>query len=66
MTAQSHQYPTNRRLTTSDLRKLSRSEVAQMHRDNLRQRLEHRLQVAREQGDQRLIQMLEAEQRQTA
>ncbi len=66
MTAQSPQHPTNRRLTTSDLRKVSRSEVAQMHRDNLRQRLEHRLQVAREQGDQHLIQMLEVEQRQTA
>lgn len=66
MTTQSTQHPTNRRFTTSELRKLSRLEVARIHRDNLRQRLEHRLQVAKEQGNQHLIQMLEAEQRQTA
>lgn len=57
---------TNRRLTTSETRHLSRSEVAQIHQSNVRERLEHRLQVARDRGDQSLIQLLEAEQRQAA
>lgn len=57
---------TNRRLTTSEARHLSRSDVAQIHQANIRQKLEHRLQVARDCGDQNLIQLLEAEQRQVA
>ncbi len=41
-------------------------QVAETHRANIRQQLEHRLNVARERGDQALIQMLEAEYQQFA
>jgi hypothetical protein len=41
-------------------------QVADTHRSNIRQRLEHRLHVARERGDQVLVQMLEAEYQQLA
>jgi hypothetical protein len=41
-------------------------QVTETHRANIRQRLEHRLNVARERGDQALIQMLEAEYQQFA
>lgn len=57
-------HATNRRLTTSEVRRLSRSDVDKIHQANIHQRLEHRLQVARDGGDQNLIQLLEAEQRQ--
>lgn len=57
---------TNRRFTTSEARQLSRSDVTKIHQANIRQRLEQRLQVARDKGDQNLIQLLEAEQRQAA
>ena len=36
-------------------------ETAQAHRSNLQKNLQHRLEVARAKGDQRLIQQLEAE-----
>jgi len=39
-------------------------EIALVHRANLQRNLEHRLQIARERGDQRLVQLLEAESRQ--
>lgn len=35
--------------------------VGQTHRANIRKSLEHRLQVAKAQGDERLIRQLEAE-----
>jgi len=41
-------------------------QVAETHRTNIRQRLEHRLNVARERGDQALVQMLETEYQQIA
>ncbi|HEY9847056.1 MAG TPA: hypothetical protein V6D03_12790 [Candidatus Caenarcaniphilales bacterium] len=59
-------HSTSRRLTTSEIRHASRAEVSQIHQDNIRQTLEHRLQVARAQGDESLIRLLEAEQRQQA
>jgi len=37
--------------------------VAKVHQSNLLDNLQHRLEVARQQNDQKLIQMLEAEQR---
>jgi len=64
MAAQFTQTTTNRRFTTSEARQLSRAEVSQVHKENIRQRLEHRLRIAREQGNQDLIRLLEAEQRQ--
>lgn len=36
-------------------------QVAQTHRANIQKSLEHRLQVARAKGDERLIRQLEAE-----
>lgn len=47
-------------------RKQLLQQVAETHRDNIRKRLEHRLAVARERGDQALIQLLEAEYQQFA
>lgn len=35
--------------------------VSQIHRDNLQKRLDHRLEVARAQGNQSLVALLEAE-----
>jgi len=34
---------------------------ASIHRDNLRKNLEHRLEVARANGDEKLVRLLEAE-----
>lgn len=42
-----------------------REELSQMHRANINRSLERRLKVAHERGDTALIQMLEAERRQT-
>ncbi|HAX78537.1 MAG TPA: hypothetical protein DCY88_22570 [Cyanobacteria bacterium UBA11372] len=39
-------------------------ELAETHLANIRRRLEHRLQVAKDSGDQKLIRMLEAESKQ--
>lgn len=39
-------------------------ELAETHLANIRRRLEHRLQVAKNSGDEKLIRMLEAESRQ--
>jgi hypothetical protein len=36
-------------------------QVAAVHRDNLRKNLQHRLEVARSQGDENLVRQLEAE-----
>ncbi len=66
MAFQSARTATNRRLTTSEVRNLSRSEVAQIHQDNIRKSLEHRIRIAKEQGNQALIRILEVEQRQLA
>jgi hypothetical protein len=41
-----------------------KQEVAKMHRANLLENLEHRLQVARSRGDQELIRQLEKEKEQ--
>ncbi|MFB2879964.1 hypothetical protein [Floridanema aerugineum] len=38
--------------------------VADVHRANIQRRLEHRLEVARANGDDNLVRMLEAEMRQ--
>ncbi|MFB2835698.1 hypothetical protein [Floridanema evergladense] len=38
--------------------------VADVHRANIQRRLEHRLEVARANGDENLVRMLEAEMRQ--
>jgi hypothetical protein len=40
------------------------SEVAQIHRENICQRLEKRIQAARARGDKQLLQMLEDESKQ--
>ncbi|EAW34060.1 hypothetical protein [Lyngbya sp. PCC 8106] len=37
------------------------NQLAQTHRANIQKRLEHRLEVARANGDQNLVQLLEAE-----
>ncbi len=37
------------------------AQVAQVHRDNLRKLLEHRIEVARAKGDNDLVRSLEAE-----
>ncbi len=42
------------------------TEVANIHRNNLYRNLQHRLQVAREKGDQNLISLLERELQQIA
>jgi hypothetical protein len=39
----------------------SRTQIAEVHRDNLRKSLEHRMEVARSQGNEALVRMLEAE-----
>jgi hypothetical protein len=39
----------------------SRARIAEIHRDNLRKNLQHRMEVARSQGDEALLRMLEAE-----
>jgi hypothetical protein len=39
-------------------------ELVETHLANIRRRLEHRLQVAKDSGDQKLIRMLEAESKQ--
>ncbi|NJL37037.1 MAG: DUF4278 domain-containing protein [Leptolyngbyaceae cyanobacterium SM1_4_3] len=41
------------------------SEVANVHRQNIERSLQHRLEVARERGDQNLVSMLEREMQQT-
>jgi hypothetical protein len=41
--------------------KIIRAKTAETHRDNLRKRLQHRLTVARANGDTAWIQLLEAE-----
>lgn len=41
-------------------------EIGRIHNSNLRQNLEHRLQVARARGDHQLVSLLEAESRQLA
>lgn len=41
-------------------------QVAETHRSNLYRNIEHRLQVAKERGDQALIRLLEQEMRQIA
>lgn len=40
------------------------SKLSQTHRANIQKRLEHRLEVARANGDQNLVRMLEAEMQQ--
>ncbi len=40
---------------------LTRQDVARVHQANIRQNLQHRLQVARERGDQSLVNLLEVE-----
>jgi hypothetical protein len=42
------------------------SELAEIHHTNIHRNLEHRLEVAREKGDQHLIRLLEDEARQMA
>ncbi|MUG99054.1 DUF4278 domain-containing protein [Scytonema sp. UIC 10036] len=42
------------------------NEITKAHLTNIRRNLEHRLQVAREQGDQNLIRLLEDEAKQIA
>jgi Domain of unknown function (DUF4278) len=42
------------------------NEIAKAHLNNIHRNIEHRLQVAREQGDQNLIRLLEDEARQIA
>lgn len=66
MVMQSTRTKAARRLTTSEIRQVTRAEVRQIHRENIRQSLEHRFQVAKAQGDQNLIQLLEAERKQLA
>jgi hypothetical protein len=44
-------------------RNLTRQQAAQIHRENLRKNLEHRIEVARSQGDDELVRQLEAEAR---
>jgi hypothetical protein len=43
-----------------------RQEVSRLHQANVKRSLEHRLQVAQQQGDRRLIDLLEAERGQLA
>ncbi len=44
-------------------KKLTRKEAAQAHRENLRKNLEHRLEIARSQGNETLVRQLEDEAR---
>lgn len=44
----------------------TRTKSAETHRDNIRKSLEHRLEVARAEGNEELIRALEAEHRQVA
>lgn len=48
--------------TTAELFK----EVSRVHQDNLRRNLQHRLQIAKQQGNQALVNLLEAESKQLA
>lgn len=41
-------------------------EVGRVHQDNLRRNLQHRLQIAKQQGNQTLVNLLEAESKQLA
>lgn len=44
-------------------RNQDRQQASQTHRENLRKNLEHRIEVARANGDDALVQQLEAEAR---
>ena len=62
-------YSTYPKAQESAIAKISNSrkvcpELAETHLANIRRRLEHRLQVAKDSGDQKLIRMLEAESKQ--
>lgn len=57
---------TNPVLFLSNRRGKSLDETAVMHLRNIRQSLEHRLQVAKAKGDEQLVRMLEKESEQTA
>lgn len=48
-------------VATPTAQRRSKQEWLQTHRNNLRQNLEHRLQVAKERGDQALVSQLENE-----
>ncbi|WP_197480190.1 MULTISPECIES: hypothetical protein [unclassified Anabaena] len=41
----------------------ARSAATDIHKENIKRNIEHRLQVAKSRGDERLIQQLEAEMR---
>ena len=57
-------YRTNSRNTEHAIAATGNPELVETHLANIRRRLEHRLQVAKSTGDERLIRMLEAESRQ--
>jgi hypothetical protein len=44
-------------------RKQNRHSVVETHRANLQKRLEHRIEVAKSNGDENLVRLLEAEMR---
>jgi len=48
----------------SALPKSVRQNLGQVHRENLKRRLEHRIQVAQSQGNESLLRQLEQEMRQ--
>lgn len=46
------------------IRREDQQRTADVHRANIQKRLEHRLEVARSQGDENLVRMLEQEMKQ--
>jgi hypothetical protein len=61
---QRKQYSANGTAATHGRREPSSQDLANTHLVHMRQNLEHRLQVAKEKGDQNLIRLLEDEARQ--
>ncbi|MBC6421481.1 MAG: hypothetical protein GDA43_09570 [Hormoscilla sp. SP5CHS1] len=51
-------------MSTAKSRHSVKQEVAKVHRANILENLEHRLQVARSRGDQELVRQLEKEKEQ--
>jgi hypothetical protein len=52
------------RTSSITMRQVRKAEVSRIHRENIQRRLQHRLEVARSKGDERLIHQLEQEMRQ--
>jgi hypothetical protein len=62
--SQPNKHPMNKHEGNQGHPLASPGEIRKVQRETILKNLEHRLQVAREQGDERLVKQLEAEKRQ--